>query len=222
MKLRMALVVLATAVIVAACTNPGGLELGSLEIAIVAGPPEAVRTIATPPDYTVTSYRIRGTSDDAEFVQTVGAGETTVTQVGLEPGEWTIRVDALDGEETVLTGSTTVMIRGGAPTTVEVVLTEPEGEGTLSFGLRWPAGRVRRAAVSATLAPLGGEPESIRFSVYGLFGWATYSTQLPAGFYVLTVELMDGPQVVWGNAYAVRIRRGTTASESVNLTGADF
>ena len=222
MKSRTVLTVLVTSVLVAGCPNPQGLGLGTLEIAIAPGASGAVRTIVSPPDFTVTSYEIRGTSDGGAFSRTVDAGVSTVTEHGLEPGEWTISVDALDGDRVVLAGSSTVTIRGGLPTNVEVVLTEPSGSGTISFELAWPAGRARQAAVDATLAPAGGDPTDVQFAVYRLFGRAYYNAELPAGFYVLTVRFRNGQRPVWGNAYAVRIHVGTAAHETVVLTGADF
>ncbi len=223
MKPRTALTILITAVLVAACSNPQGLELGTLEIVIAPGAASGVvRTISSPPGFTVTSYRIHGTTDGAEFTRTVDAGVSTVTEHGLEPGEWTISVDALDGEQIVLNGSSTVTIRGGLPTEVEIVLAEPAGNGTLTFELRWPAGRANRPAVDATLTPLGEDPVDAPFSVSRLFGRALYHAELPAGYYELTVVFRDRNRVVWGNAYAVRIYVGTTASETVSLTGADF
>lgn len=224
MNRKAALVVLIIAILVVACTNPEGPELGTLEISTAPGDPGAVRTIATPPGYTVTSYRVHGTSDESEFTRTVGADETTVTEVGLETGEWAIRVDAFDRNEIVLTGTTSVTVRGGVITSAEVVLTEPEGTGSFSFELRWPMGQVTRPAVDATLTPLGGEVEEIEFNTGRVFlsNVARYQAELPTGFYVLTVQLRDRGTVVWGNAYAIRIYRGTLASEKVNLPGAIF
>lgn len=216
----------------AACRNPlvsadGQDGRGVLRLTVVR--PDTVGTLTLTPDSTITHYQISGSTDAGlGFERTVDAGEgsqTVVEQHGLLAGLWNIRVDARNAAgETILTGTTAVLIKSSETAVADLLLTDPEGNGTLTFRLEWDNQLLSNVAIEATLEPAdgGAPPDALSFAVDHQDGSAQYSGEWPAGFHILTVTLLEDGHAAWGDSYAVQLTASAVTAKTVLLTAADL
>jgi len=187
---------------------------GVLVIDIGDGSPQA-KTLTPPTD--IVSYVIDGTLDGGgdSFTNTVSAGESIV-QSGLAPGLWTITVGAINENGIRIgEGTNTAEIYAGSVTTVPITITPLAGNGTLDLTIRWDKKAADEIEVTfiPEVTPSGELPFTIKTHADLRIGTYTNS-EIPAGYYLLTLRLKGKGVYVWGIAEAVRILDGETTEET--------
>jgi alpha-tubulin suppressor-like RCC1 family protein len=199
-------------------TNPqphGSLTLNIHEYGVKS------QTIEPGLDMTISSYDIAGSGPYGTFFhKNFPADGEPVTINALAAGNWTITVDAKNADGVIIaSGVATITVFTGVSTPVEITVKPLEGTGALEVGVSWPAGLIADPVVSGTLTPVGGSPMNISFILADDRLSATYQNPaLPAGYYVLRVQLKDGTTVKWGGLESVRIITGQTAIGAFPLT----
>jgi len=200
--------------------SPPEEEYGSLTLTLSSSG-MGRKDIVPPLDMEIAYYGVFGDGPGAATVSRFGVTGTTIVEVSLVTGEWTIRADAFNADGYLIgTGSVVVGIAAGQSTQAQIRVTPLEGNGELSITVAWPAGTVANPALTGTLEPLGGSPQVIPF-MPGTNS-ASYSyPSLDAGYYLLTLQLSDGPVQKWGAAEAIRILKDQTTEASFTLTAED-
>ena len=185
-----------------------------------------VRTIEPTLDMNIVYYDIHGSGPgDTEFEQ-LGVSGSTVVQASLVPGEWTVTVEAYNGDtpSTLIgMGEITVLIVAGAVLNESIIVRPITGTGTLTVDVSWPAGVLSSPSLVSMLVPLGETPDpglhEVAFPVSG--ETASFSGEsLGAGYYTLSITLLDGGVPVWGTVEAVRIISGEVSAKIYELVEA--
>ncbi|MEM6731084.1 MAG: hypothetical protein AAF658_05985 [Myxococcota bacterium] len=134
----------------------------------------------------VTRYQVSATGPEETVEETSTDGGVNLQ--GLAPGGWTINVDALNADDTVLArGMASVELTPGSNAAVAVSLTpQQRASGQVSIQLQWPVGSVE-AISSATLTPVGGMTIDVTGELVLSSNGATLSRNLPSARYALSV-----------------------------------
>ncbi|MFA5851234.1 MAG: hypothetical protein WC820_00905 [Spirochaetales bacterium] len=190
---------------------------GSLSINIGAA---MARTLLPDISMDISSFEISGTGPSgSSFNETVYAtGTTTVTN--LLVGQWTVRIDAYNSSaQKIGSVSKTATVTPNASTQVSMIVVPLTGNGTFQYTLTWPDEvALTSPSVAGAIYELETEPVPVTFELDG--NSATYSADLPAGYYAFGLALLDGETIVWSsNPVAFRIVEGATTSGSTDLTG---
>jgi hypothetical protein len=224
---RAAPLLFALSILLVSCPNGTPVRTGSLLLNFSTTEMGA-RTITPPLDMDVASYNISGSGPDSATFSQTGVTATSVAQNALLVGAWTISVDAFNaGHDLIGTGSSAVAISAGQTSAATVTVAPLSGTGTFAVDIAWTPGLISSPSVVATLTPAGGTAQGLTFAV-GTFAVgadsASYSSgnTLSAGYYSLTLQLLDGPTEVWGFFEAVRILKDQTTTASLSLTSADL
>ena len=172
----------------------------------------SARTLV-PAGMSISRCDITGTLEGGgdSFAGSVGPGES-FSRGGLAVGLWTIEIDAFNAGGTLVGhGETTARITAGSTTTARITIHPVPGNGTLSLTLRWGKSTFQSSSVRAVLSPAITADGTLRFRVRveGDYRVGTYTSDaVPAGYYVLTLQLIGDGAVVWGTMEAVRIAAG--------------
>lgn len=206
-------VVAAVAVIgFAACQLPVDDPGGSLEVNV-----GSIDTQSLEPDLNmdVDSYVVSGSGPSgSSFERTTSGGVIAVEE--LTVGAWTIdvvgyNVDGID----VARGSGETDISAGETSQLTVTVRPYEGEGTLSVSVTWPDADVADPSVEAELVASDGTSVSLPFTISEA-GQASYErADTAAGYYTLSVQLLDGTTPVAGAAEAARVAAGATTGGTI-------
>jgi hypothetical protein len=176
------------------------------------------KTIEPNLDMDVATYDIYGSGPYGRSFEQLGVEDTTVWQKSLIPGVWTITVNAKNIDGVIIgTGSVEVEIIAGKVTNAEITVTPLIGEGILDVTVIWPVDVIENPVILGTLTPAGGSAEEVSF-VYGADGVsAGYNRTLANGYYVLSIQLFDGEEMLWGTIEAVRIITGQISEKTYTL-----
>lgn len=171
---------------------------------------------------------------DEHFVSDSVTGSTFV-RTSLEPGEWTITVEAFNGPTDsppgdgvkIGEGSRTADVDAGEVLQITISVVPLSGTGTLDLAVNWPMNVLTSPAVDATLVPSGENPDP---AVHGIdFDPETaqesstiqvgyVNDEQPTGYYTLSVRLLDeGSTPVWGTVDAVRVIYGQLSDRTFTL-----
>ena len=191
---------------------------GSLTITIAGG---MNRTLAPAVNMEAASYIVTLQKLDAEEIltQSIPASTTSVTMGKLEFGDWTVRVDAYNGEtpspRLIGTGEDTIKIETKKTASVIIVL---GGTGTLDLAVAW-SGSIENVSVNASLTPLG-ETGQIAIPPLSVGVTDNINKTLAAGYYTLAMQLRDDlneGKVIGGAVETVRIVEGFTTQGTVSF-----
>jgi hypothetical protein len=202
---KVVLLVPALAMLLLGCPVPQESDesVGSLTITL---PPTSMQSGKTPDPMAVTSYDVDGAGPaDASF-QRLGATAGTLTVTGLRPGDWGVTVSGNNTEGAhVASGTVRVKVVAGETASKDVVVSPVTGTGTLAVTMKWPPGQLKDPLVRGTLTPRGGLPTAITLALQGegLSGFTGIACA--AGYYTLTLSLLDGESVICGGAEAIRV-----------------
>ena len=195
-----------------ACHLPVQEAGGALEVNVAS---IGTQSLLPDMDLEVDSYVISGAGpNDASFERTTTGGSIVVEE--LTTGTWTIDVVGynLDGVD-VASGRGETDVSVGETSQLTVAVRPYEGAGTLAVTVTWPDADVSEPSVMANLVASDGSSTSLPFSVSGA-GQATYeSTDTAAGYYTLTVQVLDAGTAVAGAAEATRVAAGATTSGTI-------
>ena len=177
-------------------------------------------------DMDVASYTIRGagpTADDSFEVSGHTGG--LFTRDGLSVGQWTITVDGYDTNGTkIATVQAAATVTRNATTPVTMVLRPLEGTGTLSVSMSWTDSQGVLASLSAVVVirdEEGSDIDSLSTPVSLTIAGQTASgnvTNLPTGWYEVTVSLKDGNSTAWQGVFALRVVKDQTTTGTVVIT----
>ncbi|MCK5201607.1 MAG: hypothetical protein KAR21_24805, partial [Spirochaetales bacterium] len=156
------------------------------------------------------AYIFSGTGPDNDFFSMEHSDPATTVE-GLNAGEWTVQVDGLDENHSViLTGESLLNVVPYEETEVNIALQPLEGFGSVSFSLEWNAEYTVAPSAVATFINIEGTYTSQSFIIsYPGFGECTV-TGLPTGNYYVTVQLFDSGTLAMGSAWTVRVLNGIT------------
>jgi len=207
-----AVVAAITVVGLAACHLPVQDPGGSLEVNLGS---IGTQSLLPDLDMDVDSYVVSGAGpNDASFERTTTGSVLVVEE--LTTGTWTIDVVGynLDGTD-VASGSGETEISAGDTSQLTVAVRPYEGAGTLSVSVTWPDADVSDPSIVAELVASDGESTSLPFTISGA-GQATYeSADTAAGYYTLSVQVLDAGTAVAGAAEATRVAAGATTSGTI-------
>jgi hypothetical protein len=238
--LVLALILSAGLLFLSTCQFPGSGKPGSsssegvLILRFSAGGGLTSRTIAPPAEQMdIATYDVRGTyvSDpNVEFsIPGVGEGAPPVVQLNLEPGDWDIEVDGYNNVGTPPTrighGTQRITIVADQlnEVTIDVTPVNP-GAGTLDITIEWPSDQVASPSVPA---PVFSPVPGVTVSPFALMspaprpnyvGYQYNQSDLPAGYYLVTLSILDGTTKVWGTVEAARVMDGLTSSALYKLS----
>ena len=151
----------------------------------------------------------------------ISSSETTATFDELEPGDWTVTVNAKNAAGVIIArGTDTVTVVADDTVTADITVVPLSGEGTLDLEISWPEDLLAEPAITATLTPTGGSANSLSFTIDS--DTASYSGSWDAGYYDLSIVLRDGDEVVWAGVFVVRIIEGEVSSGVFPLTEDDL
>lgn len=169
------------------------------------------RTIVPDISMEIVSYDISGTSYSESFSE-VNVMNSTLTKESLSIGLWTISVTGKNAAGTVIaSGTTDVNVMANQTAIANITVTPLVGSGLFELNLSWPLGELSSPGITAFVVPESGE-SAIDLSLTIIDNTATYSGTLEAGYYMFTVQLMDGENVVWGRTEALRVIYNETSS----------
>ena len=177
-----------------------------------------VKTLAPPLSMTPETYRVSGTDGNGgSFAEDTTASALTVPNLAF--GEWTITVDALNEDGTIIgRGRDTVTVNSGETTSVNIVVTELDGYGTLTLSLVWPAADTQNPSVQGRLIPAAGSAIDLSFTLPSPGTANGTQTDIPRGYYTLELQLLDNDVSVAGAAEIVRIVADQTTSGDFQFT----
>jgi hypothetical protein len=201
--------------------------LGTLEIKI--NERVSAMTIEPSTEMVIDSYEIVLVGPSGTINQTAASTDTSVTVSNLISGDWTITVNALNAADDVIATDTTVVtVLSGQTSAANITVIPLTGQGPLNLTVSWPDELVASPSISAALIDSSDVSTDISasFSINStgdpIVGM--YSGNWDAGYYTLTIQLLDEDlAVMWGTAETVRIIEGTEpATGAFILTGTDM
>lgn len=201
---------LATALL--SCSLPAGEPAASGEAGGLVVELGGARLIAPGLDLKVASYEVSGTGPEGASFKATGPGPRFEIKK-LAFGDWVVTVRGFNAAGAVVgSGFAPAVVRTGETNSVPISVRPLEGEGTLSLGVKWNAADLDRPSVKARLAPAAGEAMDLAFALDG--ATAAYSGEVPAGYYTLSVQLLDNGIVVAGAVDVVRVAKGALSAGS--------
>ena len=186
-------------------TLPGG----SLLISINS---DGSKALVPDLDMNPASYIISGTGPGGSgFSESTGVSPLVIT--GLDFGDWTVTVDALNAEEIIIgRGQGTTTIHTGQSQAITIVVTPLDGYGTLDLTLLWTPEDTENPSIEAQLIPQTGSTINLSFTIQSP-GTATFSeSTIPTGYYTLVLQLKDNNILVMGAVEMVRILKDQITS----------
>ncbi|MCP4219183.1 MAG: hypothetical protein GY765_31395, partial [bacterium] len=201
-----------------ACFNAGGTNENSINnpeqtgILAVHLSTAAGKTLLPDLDMDPASFTLTGSGPSGESFS-VNSNQEMATITGLAIGEWTIQVDALNGEsQGVGSGSGTVTVLGDQAVFLPIIVTPYDGFGSLDITVRWNAGDTANPSIEAQLLPQSGAPLTPGFNITGGNTGAYTNSSLATGYYTLTLSFSDTGVPVMGAVEIVRIVKDQVTS----------
>ena len=187
---------------------PSG-KTGSLSISLTNS--ITAKTLTPPVSMAAASYTITGTGPNSATFTAASTG-AAVTENGLAFGSWTIVVNALNANGTLIgTGTAAAQVHTGETASVTVTVTPVTGAGALSLTVSWPAEQVQAPSITASLTPALGTAQGLAFVVTG--STATYTNAaIGNGYYTLAFTVNDNGVAEAGAVEVVRIVAGQATS----------
>lgn len=163
------------------------------------------------------TYAISGSGPNgATFSQTTTGGSVTIPSLAF--GTWTVTVDALNAQGTLIgQGSGSADVHSGSTTTLAISVTPLAGNGTLLVLVSWPASQVESPSIRASLIPSSGSPVDLAFNMSTDRG-SFESDAIPAGYQTLTLQVLDNGVPVAGAVEVVRIVAGESTIGHYDFT----
>ena len=204
-------------VILASCSMPGtGVEgdEGSIAITVSDAP---VRTLLPPIDMNPVSFDVSGVGPSGKtFSQSTTSASLVVNK--LQFGTWAVTVSAKNAAGTVIgRGTGTAVVVTGQQTSLAITVAPLPGTGTLDLDVTWTAADVPTPSISAQLLPSTGAAIPLAF-VMATGSASCLKTGIAAGYYTLTLKLLDNGVLVMGAVEVVRIVTGQTTSGLFDFT----
>lgn len=216
-----AVILMGALVVIGSCQAPGTsnpAEGGSLTVTIGKA---LSLTLVPPIDMTIASYLISGSGPNGSaFSQSTSGASATIS--GLVFGPWTVSVSAKNAAGTVVAqGSGSVNVDTGKQSSLSVTVSPLAGNGTITLSVSWTAANVQSASVSAQLLSSSGSAIPLSFTM-GAGSASCQNAAIPAGYYTLTLQLLDNGVLLMGAVEVVRIVSAQTTSGTFDFTAANY
>ncbi|MCP4135406.1 MAG: hypothetical protein GY754_30835, partial [bacterium] len=168
-------------------------------------------------DMTPASYVINGTGPDGATF-TVDSSETQVSVIELAFGTWALSVEGYNAAGTrIALGAGTAEVHTGETTNTDITVTPLTGNGTLNFVLTWEAADTETPSIESQLTSSDGTTQDLAFVITnGDTGTCTNDT-LPAGYYALSVKLLDNGIYTMGAVEIIRIVEGAVTTGTIDF-----
>jgi hypothetical protein len=204
-------------VILASCSMLGtGVEGDEGSIAITVSDSMA-RTLLPPIDMTPVTFDISGTGPGGKtFSQSTPSSSFIASKLVF--GTWNVTVSAKNAGGTVIgRGTGTAVVVTGQQTPLAITVAPLPGTGTLDLDVTWTAADVQTPSIDAQLLPSTGSAIPLVFTT-GARSAGCLKTGLAAGYYTLTLKLLDNGVLVMGAVEVVRIVTGQTTAGLFDFT----
>lgn len=181
---------------------------GSLILSISSVFPEVKRSI-NPSSVLmkISSYEIIMSGPNNQVIQKTFSSATSLTNNFVETGIWRILVNAKnDLGQVIAAGGTQVSVDAGKCVDASVIVYPCLGTGTLKIRVSWPTLAITNISVYGVLMGSQATYSNIQFSIDDANKSAYYEdTNIKAGYYFLSLQLMNGDAFARGIVEAVRI-----------------
>lgn len=172
--------------------------------------PFRAKTLLPDIDMTPAGYDISGTGPEGDAFSFADA-QPPVIAAGLEPGNWIITANAKNAAGTVIgMGEQTAALYPGQSQSVNITVSFIKGLGSVDFTVNWTADDIADPSVTAQLIPVAGSPIVLDFMIETEGAAACAADDIPAGYYTLVVQLLDGGAPAMGAVEVVRVVDGQT------------
>ena len=178
------------------------------------------KTLLPPISMDTASYTVTGDGPNgASFSQSTSGDPVTVE--GLTFGTWTVTVNALNADGTVIgQGQAVASVSIGQNTTLAIAVVPLGGTGDLDLSVTWTAS-LQNPSIQASLVSPSGPSIGLNFAVSG--NHASYSgSSIAGGYYTLTLQLREGSFPVMGAVEVVRIVSGQTTSGAYDFSNVNM
>ncbi len=205
---------------VASCNLPGLFgpqeSIGALDLTIGDA---SARTLIPGFDMTPASFVISGSGPRGKSFSRTSTS-TSVQINGLATGQWSVSVTVKNASAAAIgQGTGSVSISNNQRARLTVAVAPFAGNGALHLSVSWTPANLIAPSVSAQLLPASGSPIPLAF-VMGPGSASSDTGGIPAGYYTLTLQLLDNDAPVTGAVEVVRIVEGQTTSGSFDFTQA--
>ncbi|MCP4133851.1 MAG: hypothetical protein GY754_22975, partial [bacterium] len=192
----------------------GSDQTGILNLEIVMN--NNSRMILPDIDMTPVSYVINGAGPDGAAF-TMNTTDTLVDVMELAFGTWVIAVDGYNGEGTrIAYGTETVEVHTGETTPIDIIVSPLTGNGTLNVLLTWESEDTEIPSIESQLIASDGTTLDLDFEINANGDEGTYTNDaLPAGYYTLSVKLLDNGIYTMGGVEIVRIVEGAETNGTI-------
>ena len=203
-----------------ACTMQEGMFgddiHGALQLSLEYNP--RAKTLVPSLSMEPTAFVVSGDGPDGEtFSETITDSSLFLQDLVLGP--WTITVQALNNDSTVIaSGSDSTIIQAGQVAVVNITVTPLDGVGTLDLSLSWPGNETIDPSIESKLLPPVGSEINLPFTITdGNLG--TYNNDdLNTGYYTAIIKLLDLGSWVYDVVEVVRIVKDQVTSGVFTLT----
>ena len=140
-------------------------------------------------------------------------------------GTWVINVEAKNSVGNILATGTKTQLFSPKTTSASLSLETLPGTGRINLDFTWPTDQVSSDAyLTFSLSNQNGDSVAIEAAEMsrGSNGKASLNKALPAGSYVLSVQLYSDTVAVAGSTIAIRIIENTTSKASVAMVIGDM
>jgi hypothetical protein len=185
-------------------SNPSENEEGKANLLLNISSGFQPKTLLPDIDMTPFNYDIVGSGPNGTSFN-VTTEQTPVEISSLDPGEWTVTVNAKNIDGTIISmGKESISLNAGNTKTLDIIVTPVEGHGTLDIAVYWTPSEVNDPSIIAQLTPATGSPIDLSFSL-GEGSATCVDYTIPTGYHTLTVKLLDNGILVMGAVEVVRI-----------------
>ena len=204
--------------VVTSCQPPGGADPlgGSLTISIGQN---MSRSLVPVIDMAIASYAITGVGPGGgTFSQSTSGAAVSIG--GLAFGQWTVTVNGKNAAGTVIgRGSGSVTVDTGKQSNLTVTVAPLSGNGTINLSVSWTASNVQSPSISAQLLSSSGSQIPLAFTL-GTGSASCQNTNIPSGYYTLSIQLFDNGVLIMGAVEVARIVSTQTTTGAFDFTQA--
>lgn len=163
-------------------------------------------------DMTPVQYSFHGSGPNGDSFD-VDENDLPVFIYGLEAGEWTVTVNAMNADGIIIgQGGVTTTVQVSNTSTVIVTVVPVDGHGTMEITVLWNAADVESPSVSGQLVLASGAPIELSFNMVDPGRAESVASSIPTGYHSLSIKLFDNGVAVMGGVEVVRIVADQTTS----------
>ena len=163
-------------------------------------------------------YDIMGIGPDGVGFD-ISSREPDIVVDDLERGTWTILVSAENSSGTFIgQGEARIRVTGEERESVQIIVNPLDGHGAVAFPVTWDPKEMGTPDFRARLVSSIGDPIDLDFTETGSGAGTVSLATIPAGSYILTVQLSDGGAGMCGAVDTVKIFEGMICTGFIRFT----